>query len=331
MKAVVVRETGGLESLQFEEIPDIKIGPAEVLVRVKAVSINFADTGLTRSGERRELRRPRILGGDAAGFVEEVGSAVRWVQRGQRVLVSPGISCGRCEQCLSGADNECSNYLLMGYGGWDGGYAQFVHVPEENIVPLPESLSFEQAACIPVTFITAWHMLTDLGRVRLGDDVLVTAAGSGVGVAGIQIARLHGARPIAAAGSDWKLEKAAELGAVFGVNYSREDWAQRVLDYTKGKGVEIVCDAAGGETFVQAIRALSLTGRAVSAAIGRAGALDLRQLGGEKAVMGVRMGSKASLVRMMRFFETGELKAVIHAVYPMEQVKKAHEEVIARQ
>jgi NADPH:quinone reductase-like Zn-dependent oxidoreductase len=200
MRAVRFHEHGGADVLRYEEAPDPQPATGEVLVRVRACALNHLDLWERRGLPRVTIPMPHISGSDVAG--EVVASATP----GRRVMLQPGISCGRCALCLSGRDNECLEYEVLGYRTHPGGYAEYVAVPAQNLIPIPDEIDFVRAAAFPLTFVTAWHMLITKARLRPGEDVLVLAAGSGVGQAAIQIALLHGARVFATAGSEHKLE-----------------------------------------------------------------------------------------------------------------------------
>src|SRR5215208_192096 len=247
MKAVVFHEHGGPEVLRYEERPEPRIRADEVLVQVKACALNHLDVW-TRGGlPGIEIPLPHILGNDVAGVVREVGELVTWVKPGEEVMVQPGVSCGHCEACLSGQDNLCREYDMIGYRR-DGGYAELVAVPGANIIPKPAELSWAEAAALPLVTVTAWHMLVTRAAVQPGEDVLVHAAGSGVGSIAIQIAKLRGARVITTASSDEKLAKARELGADETINYTRDDWPKEVKRLTERKGVDVVVEHTGAAT-----------------------------------------------------------------------------------
>ena len=330
MRAIVVRETGSIDSLRCEDLPDPEAEAGEVVVKVSALGVNVGDVNQTQPGEPRTLRQPRVMGGDAAGTVSAVGAGVESVGIDQRVLVNPGISCGVCVRCLSGRDNICSAYMLMGYGTLNGGYAEYVKVPEANIVPLPDEVSFVDAATIPIVWITAWHMLFDIGRLTAGDVVLVEPAGSGVGTAAIQLARMAGAQVIAAAGAEWKLERARELGAHAGVDYTDAGWPGRVRELTDGRGMDIVIDASRGSAFDAAIETMALGGRAVTAAPGQGSTVEVRRLFRDQAISAVLLGPKSSLPRIVEMFRLGQVRPVIHAVHPIADIAQAHRDLIDR-
>src|SRR2546428_8595040 len=204
MKAVRFHEHGGPGVLRYEDAPDLDLASGEVLVRVRACALNHLDLWARRGLPRVATPMPHISGSDVAG--EVVAASAPEVGIGRRVMLQPGVSCSRCRECLSGNDNLCARYEVLGYLNHPGGYAEFVTVPVQNLVPIPDGIDYVQAAAFPLTFLTAWHMLITRAQVKRGEDVLVLAAGSGVGQAAIQIAVLHGARVFATAGTEDKLE-----------------------------------------------------------------------------------------------------------------------------
>ena len=205
---------------------------------------------------------PHISGSDVAG--EVAASAAPEVAAGLRVMLQPGVSCGRCISCLSGKDNECPRYEVLGYMNHHGGYAELVKVPVQNLVPIPDEIDFVHAAAFPLTFLTAWHMLITQARLTRGEDVLVLAAGSGVGQAAIQIALLHGARVFATAGTEAKLERARSLGAFEVINHHTQDISQEIKRLTNRRGVDVVIEHVGEATWPQSIRSLARGGRLVT-------------------------------------------------------------------
>jgi len=327
MKAVIFKQHGGPDVLEYADVPDPVIKPTEVLVQVKACALNHLDVW-TRGGlPGIKIPLPHILGNDVAGVVREVGELVSWVSVGDEVMLHPGVSCGHCEECLSGKDNLCATYDILGYGR-DGGYAELVAAPAVNVIPKPESLKWEEAAALPLVTVTAWHMLVTRAAVQPGEVVLVHAAGSGVGSLGIQIAKLRGARVIATASSDEKLAKATELGADEVVNYSREDWPKEIKRLTNRKGVDVVFEHTGSATWPGSISSLKTGGRLVTcgATSGFAAQTDLRQVFYRHlTILGSFMGSKAELLEAMRFVEGGQIRAVVDRTLPLADARQAHE------
>jgi NADPH:quinone reductase-like Zn-dependent oxidoreductase len=327
MKAIIFREHGGPEVLEHTELADPVIKPTEVLVQVKACALNHLDIW-TRGGlPGIKIPLPHILGNDIAGVVREVGELVSWVRVGDEVMLHPGVSCGHCEQCLSGKDNMCGAYDILGYGR-DGGYAELVAAPAANVIPKPANLSWEEAAALPLVTVTAWHMLVTRAAVQPGETVLVHAAGSGVGSMGIQIAKLRGARVIATASSDEKLAQATELGADEVVNYSNEDWPKEVKRLTNKRGVDVVFEHTGAATWAGSISSLTTGGRLVTcgATSGFAAQTDLRQVFYRHlTILGSFMGSKAELLAALKFVENGKIRPVIDRALPLAEARQAHE------
>ncbi len=237
---------GGPDVLRYEDAPEPELQPGEALVRVRACALNHLDLWERRGLPGIDIPMPHISGSDVAG--EVVDAAAPGVTPGGRVMLQPGVSCGRCAACLSGHDNECPRYEVLGYRNHPGGYADYVAVPVQNLVPIPDEMSFVDAAAFPLTFLTAWHMLVTRARLKRGDDVLVIAAGSGVGQAAIQIARLHGARVFATAGTPDKLERARALGAAAAIDHHSQDIAAEIARLTNKRGVDVVIEHVGEAT-----------------------------------------------------------------------------------
>jgi NADPH:quinone reductase-like Zn-dependent oxidoreductase len=327
MKAVIFNKHGGPEVLEYAEAPDPTIKASEVLVEVKACALNHLDIWARGGLPGVAIPLPHILGNDIAGVVREVGDLVSWVQTGDEVMLQPGVSCGHCSECLSGRDNLCRDYDILGYRR-NGGYAQLVAAPAVNVIPKPKNLSWEEAAALPLVTVTAWHMLVTRASVQPGEDVLVHAAGSGVGSIGIQVAKLRGARVIATASSEEKLRKAKELGADEVVNYSNEDWAKEVKRLTNKRGVDVVFEHTGASTWPGSIASLKINGRLVTcgATSGFAAQTDLRQVFYRHlTILGSFMGSKAELLEAMKFVENGKIRAVVDQTLPLAEARRAHE------
>ena len=272
---------------------------------------------------------PHISGSDVAGEVVDAGGG--GVPTATRVLLQPGLSCGICTQCRAGRDNLCPDYQVLGYVS-DGGYAEFLSVPTENLVPIPSHISFVEAAAFPLTFLTAWHMLMTRAGLQPGETVLVLAAGSGVGQAAIQIAKLHGARVFATAGPD-KLSRAKEIGAEEVFDHYAEDFAKRTRTLTDGRGADVVIEHVGEATWERSVRALARGGRLVTcgATTGHAGAIDLRHLFARQlSLLGSYMGRKPELTRAAAFFFEGKLKPVIDQVLPLSEAQGAQRRLEGR-
>jgi NADPH:quinone reductase-like Zn-dependent oxidoreductase len=330
MKAVRFHTHGGPEVLRCEDAPDPELAAGEVLVRVRACALNHLDLWERGGLEHVRIPMPHISGSDVAGDV--VQSTVSDVARGQRVMLQPGVSCGRCAECLAGRDNECAAYEVLGYRNHPGGYAELVKVPAQNIVPIPDGIDYIHAAAFPLTFLTAWHMLMTRAQLRRGDDVLVLAAGSGVGQAAIQIARLHGARVFATAGSAEKLERARSLGASEVIHHHEQDIADEVRRLTNKRGVDVVIEHVGQATWAKSVRSLARGGRLVTcgATTGADGALNLQALFAKQlSIFGSYMGTKGELLQVARLFFAGEVAPVIDRTFPLADAAAAQQRLEA--
>lgn len=326
MQAVVLREHGGPDVLRAERVPRPEPGPGEVRVRVRAVALNHLDVWVRRGGPAFHLEYPHRLGADIAGTVDAVGPGVDDVAVDARVVVQPGLSCMRCAACLGGHDNLCRRYRILGENA-QGGYGEHVVVPRANLAPYPERLGFAEAAAAILPFLTAWQMVVHKAEVRPGHTVLVHGAGSGVGVAAIQIAKLYGATVIATAGTDDKVARALALGADVGVNYRTQDFAAAVRERTAKRGVDVVLDHVGGETFAASIKATATGGRVVTcgATAGFSPAIDLRHVFFRQIqILGSTMGSKADLLAVLAHVAAGRLQPVVHAVLPLARAADGH-------
>ena len=324
MKAVRFHEHGGPEVLRFEDAPDPQPAPGEAVVRVRACALNRLDIWQRQGMPHVTIPKPHISGSDVAG--EVIVSPAPDIKPGQRVMLQPGISCGRCAQCLAGKDNECPSYEVLGYRNHPGGYAELVKVPAQNLIPIPDHIGFTEAAAFPLTFVTAWHMLVTCARVRRGDDVLVLAAGSGVGQAAIQVARLHGARVFATAGSDDKLERARALGASEAIHHHKQDIADEIKRLTNRRGVDVVIEHVGEATWAKSVRSLARGGRLVTcgATTGANGSVDLRALFAKQLTLhGSYMGTKAELLDAARLFFAGQLRPVVDRTFALTDAAAA--------
>lgn len=328
MRAALIRTQGGPDVLELADIEPPTPGPTEAVVRVRACALNHLDLW-TRSGDAGYVPPlPHVLGNDIAGEIEKLPSGVdaTGLNIGQRVMLQPGTSCGRCFSCLSGDDFACRQYRIFGHGR-PGGYAEFVAAPLANLIPIPDSIPFENAAAFPLVFLTAWRMLVIRAQVRMGEDVLVWAAGSGVGMAAIQIARMFGARVIATAGSAAKLERARTLGADAVVDHYTQDVVAEVKKFTAKKGVEVVIEHTGEKTWGRSVRSLAHRGRLVTcgATSGPNGDTDLRFVFAKHlTLMGSYMGSRADLLAAAPHFFAGRLRTHVHATLPLEHAGEAH-------
>lgn len=333
MRCVVVREHGGVDRLMFEERPLPTPGAGQVRVQVRAIGLNHLDTWVRRGVPGHQFPLPLIPSSDASGVVDAVGPVVRGVKEGDEVVVLPGLSCGACEACQSGADQLCRSYDILGES-CDGTCAEYVCVPEANVAPKPTPLDFEDAASICLVFQTAWHMLVRRAELRPGEAVLVHAGLSGVGSAAVQIARVLGAQVIATAGGPEKCAKVAALGAHHVIDYKATDFTSEVRRLTGKAGVQVVFEHVGEETFAGSIKCLSRGGRVVTCGATTGGnvKLSLQQVFFKSlSVLGSTMGSKGDLRQVLRMFEQGQLRAVLDRSLPMDQVAEAHRLLEARE
>jgi NADPH:quinone reductase-like Zn-dependent oxidoreductase len=333
MKAVRFHQHGGPEVLRYEDAPDPAIQPDEVLVKIKACALNHLDLWLRKGVRSWQLRMPHIVGSDISGEVAEVGSLVTSSKVGDRVLLNPGVCCGQCEACSNGLDSACRSYTLFGVM-IDGGYAEYVKAPLRNVIPIPGDLSFDEAAAVPLVFTTAWHMLFTRARLKPGEDVLVIGAGSGVGCAAIQIAKLAGARVIAVAGSNAKLDKARALGADDVINHTRQSISEEVMRLTNKRGVDVIFEHVGAAVWEACFESLATYGRLVTCGTtaGEEVKLNLRLLyGRQRTVLGSFMGGKGELLDALKLIGQRKLKAVIDSSFPLRDAAAAQTKMESRQ
>lgn len=326
MKAIRFYAHGGPEVLKYEDAPEPAMGAHGVLVHVKACALNHLDLWVRGGLPGVTFPMPHIPGSDVAGEVAKIGKDVTTVKVGQKVVLAPGVSCGKCAACVSGNDNRCRQFTNLGYM-IDGGCAEFVKCPEVNCLPYPENLSFEQAAAVPLVFQTAWHMLVARAELQPGEDVLILGAGSGVGSAAIQIAKFFGARVIATAGTDEKLAKARELGADHTINHNSQKIRDEVRRITGKRGVDVVFEHVGTATWDESLASLALGGRLVTCGTttGYDAKLDLRFLFSRQlSLLGSYMGRKSELHTVIRLVSAGRLRPIVDRVFPLAEAAAAH-------
>jgi NADPH:quinone reductase-like Zn-dependent oxidoreductase len=332
VKAAYFKEHGGADRIVYGEYRDPVAGPDDAIVRVGACALNHVDMLLLDGRFPPPEGLPHVNGCEVAGTVETVGDRVTGLARGQRVLVFPGLSCGTCEYCLRGERTVCVRYGYIG-AHKDGGYAELVRVPAGNVLPLPERLTFEAGAALPLAMLTSWHALLAKAGVQPGQSVLVHAAGSGVGSAAIQIARLCGARVMTTVGSDDKVEFARDLGADHVVNYRTQDFVEEAKRWTGKRGVDVIVEHIGGETFEKSVYALTRLGILVS--IGSHdthwGRVDLRHLYSKNVrLVGTNLGSITELRTLLDYVVAGRLRPVIDRTFPLKDAPAAVQHVLDR-
>ncbi|MBA2306504.1 MAG: zinc-binding dehydrogenase [Acidobacteria bacterium] len=323
MKAARFHEHGGPDVLRYEDAPDPAPALRRAIVRVRACALNHLDLWQRRGLERVRIPLPHISGADVAGEIVDGGGAFA---AGTRVMLHPGLSCGHCDACAKGRDNECPQYSVLGYMS-DGGYAELVSIPLENVIPIPEHVDFVSAAAFPLTFLTAWHMLLTRARLEPGNTVLVLAGGSGVGQAAIQVARLHGATVFATSGPS-KMAATKALGASQVFDHYADDFSKGVRSMTDGRGVDIVVEHVGEATWDRSVRALASGGRLVTCGTttGYRATLDLRHLFARQlSLLGSYMGRKSELLEAAPLFFSGRLKPAIDVVLPLKGAAAAQE------
>ncbi len=332
MKAVLIRRHGGPEVLEIADLPRPEAGAGQVVLQVKAAGMNHLDTWVRRGIPGMTHPLPMILGSDAAGIVVEVGPGVTGPKAGDRVFVSPGHSCGRCAACFAGDEPLCKDYGMIGEHT-SGTQAELVALPSGSVLPLPDGLSFEEGAAFPLVFLTAWRMLVTRARVQVGEDVLVQAGGSGVGTAAIQIAKLHGARVLTTVGSDDKADGVRALGADEVINYRGKDFLDEVRRLTFKRGVDVVVESVGEETWERSVRSLAKGGRLVTcgATSGYKAMTDLRYVFSKGlSILGSTLGSRAELLRIAGLMAARRLRPVIDRVLPLERVAEGHRAMAER-
>ena len=332
MKAVIFRQHGGPEVLEYADVPEPALLPGHVLIRVKACSINHLDLWIRQGIPAYHITLPHISGCDVAGIVERVGSGVTRMKAGERVVLAPGLHCGTCEWCRRGEDSSCASYRIRG-AATDGGYAELTVARAEDALPLPLEVPFEEAAAYPLVFLTAWHMLIGRAKLQAGEAVLVHAAGSGVGHAAILIAKQFKATVYTTVGSDAKAAKAKLLGADAVINYQREPFQERINALTDGRGVDVVVDHIGPQTWEGSIKVLAKGGRLVTcgATSGPSVPLDLRYVYSRQlSVLGCMMGTRAELEAVSRLINQRALRPAVDTVFPLSQARAAQERMLAR-
>jgi NADPH:quinone reductase-like Zn-dependent oxidoreductase len=323
MKAVRFHRHGDPSVLVYEDAPDPVPPAGWALVRVRACALNHLDLWQRRGLDRVTIPMPHISGADVAGEIIQPGDSGLAV--GQRVMLQPGLSCGRCAACLAGEDNFCPRYDVLGYQS-AGGYAELVTVPAANLIALPDAVSDVDAAAFPLAFLTAWQMLFTRARLRAGETVLVLAAGSGVGQAAVQLAKAVHARVIATAGTGPKLDRAKALGADEVVNHHGDDLVTTVRRLTANRGVDVVVEHVGQATWEKSVRCLARGGRVVTcgATTGHQVSLDLRHLFARQlSLLGSYMGAKGELLQAADLFFKGVVRPVVDGTWPLADAAQA--------
>lgn len=326
MNAMIFKKTGGVENLEYTQVAQPAPGAGEVLVRVKACAINHLDLWILTGSIAAPISMPHILGCDIAGEVAAVGTGVRGIKIGERVIVAPGIRSGQSDFYKSGIwDSLAPGYQIVGFQN-NGGYAEFAKVPAENIIPVSKKFSFEEWAAIPLVFLTAWHMLVTHAKLQKNETVLIQAAGSGIGSAAIQIAKHLGAKVITTVGNDLKSKRAKKLGADHVINYRKKDFVSEVKSLTRNQGVDVAFEHIGPETISKSVQCLKKRGRLVHCGVtsGALATLDLRHLYfNQIQLQGSYMGGLKELKQVIALAEKGKLKPVVDKIFPLSKARIA--------
>jgi len=325
MKAVRIHQFGGPEVLRYEDVPDPKPRKDQVLVRVKACAMNHLDIWVRKGLPGVDL--PHILGSDVAGEIVEVGEYVSGLKAGQRVLLAPMHFCNHCAKCTAGLQNQCAEFTVRG-NRIDGGNCELIATAAVNVIPIPDSLDFNQAASVPLVFLTAWHMPEGRTGMTPGMTAFVLGATSGVGIAGIQVAKSFNCTVIATAGDDRKIAKARELGADHVINHYQQKISDEVRNLTNKEGVDIVMEHVGPATWDESVRSLKPAGTLVTcgATTGPQVGIDLRFVYSRQlSVLGSYMGTMAELHEVLKQVFAGKLKPVVDRTFPLKEARAAHE------
>ena len=325
MKAVRIHEFGGPEVLKFEDVPEPQLRKDQILVKVQAVALNHLDLFIRKG--LPGIKLPHINGSDVSGTIAEVGEYITDLKAGQRVLLAPMTFCGVCPACTAGQQNLCPQFSVLGYLN-DGGDAEYIAIPRVNVLPIPDELTYDEAAAVPLVFVTAWHMLVSRCHVKPGDFVLVLGGGSGVGSAAIQICKLFNARVIATAGDEAKLEKSRELGADYVINHYQQKIADEVKKITSKAMCDIVFEHVGKATWTESMKSLKPGGNLVTcgATTGPEANFDIRFLFARQlSFLGSFMGTMGDFHEVMKHIFSGKLKAVVDKSFPLREAGAAHE------
>jgi len=327
MKAAVFYEPGGHEKIQFGEVPNPQIDQDQVLIQVKACSLNHFDLLVLREADPDNFTFPFWGGADIAGIVAEIGKSVNQFELGDRVVVNPGLSCGQCEHCLNGEESQCNSYGIIG-DTIPGGFAEFIAVNETNLLKLPDQLSFEEAAATPLVYQTAWRALMTQGSLRPGENILILGASGGVGSASIQIAKLAGANVIAVTSNTEKMSFAKKLGADIVLNRKSGDYWGELAALTGNRGVDLVLENVGAATWAQSLRSLVKGGRLVTCGrtTGNLAETDIKLIfWNQLRIIGSTMANRKEFSEVMQLIFQGKLSPVIDSVFTLEQAQSAYQ------
>lgn len=325
MKACFIREFGGPEKVVHGDLANPLPGRGEAVIRVRAAALNHLDLWVLKGRPGVHLENGHVLGSDAAGTVVALGDGVSGLTVGEEVIVDPGLACGVCPRCREGETSVCVKFALLGVTR-NGTFAELVALPADNLVPKPTHLSWEEAAALTLSHLTAWRMLFTRGRLKSGETVLVHGIGGGVALAALQLARTAGAEVIVTSSSQHKLAQARALGAFAGIDYKHEDVGKRARDLTSGRGVDVVIDSVGAATLAASFAAVRRGGRIVTCGVtgGSNASLELRDLYWNQVdLLGSTLGSRGELRQLVRAVATSGLRPVVHSIRPLEHAREA--------
>ena len=324
MKAIRFHQFGGPEVLKYEDVAEPALRKDQALVRVKACALNHLDLWIRKG--LPGIKLPHINGSDVAGEIAQVGEYITDLKAGQRVLLAPMTFCGHCALCVGGQQSMCREFSVLGYAQ-DGGNCELIAAPRVNIIPIPDSLTFEQAAGVPLVFVTAWHMLVGRCQIKPGDIVLILGAGSGVGSAAIQVAKLFNATVITTAGDEAKLAKGRELGADHTIDHYKQKISEEVKKITAKRGADIVFEHVGSATWEESMKSMAPGGKLVTcgATTGNEAKFDIRFLFSRQlSFLGSYMGTMGELHAALKHVFSGKLKAVVDRTFPLREAAAAH-------
>jgi NADPH:quinone reductase-like Zn-dependent oxidoreductase len=325
MKAIAITGQGGLETIQLIDVERPTVGPQEVLIETRAAALNHLDLFVRNNLDTLKLSPPHVAGADGAGIVAAVGTEVSRVKVGDRVLINPGLHCGACEFCHAGEQSLCVRFGIMGET-CPGTFAESFKVSQDNVHPVPEGFSWEEAAAFPLVFVTAWRMLISKAAIKPGEDILILGIGGGVSTAVLQIVKAIGLRAFVTSSSDDKLQQAKKLGADAAINYKTQDFAREVRTLTDRRGVDVVVDSVGGDSYAKSLASLVKGGRLVTcgATAGPRPQTDLARIfWNQLSVFGSTMGNMREFVEMLNFVRKRGVKPVIDQVFSLADGAKA--------
>lgn len=328
MKAAFIHEHGNLDKIQIGDLDAPIISPNEVLIETKFGALNHLDIFVVRGWPGLTLNMPHVIGADGSGIVKEIGSEVTTLSVGDKITINPGISCGKCEMCLSGQQVFCKQFSILGENKW-GTFAQYLKLPEISVLKIPEGFSLEKAAAAPLTFLTAWRMLITQAGIKPNEYVFIHGAGGGISSAAIQIAKYFGAKVITTTSTSRKIEMAMNLGADHVINYKEiKDYRNQVFELTNKHGIDVVIDNVGQATFPTSIRLLRPGGRLITCGVtsGPFSKINIADIFWKHLeIKGSTMANQGEFRAVMQLVLDGTLNPIIDKVYPLEKVREAEE------